>query len=118
MKRNVALWVVQGLLALLFIFAGWAKFAMSLEQMEPPGLALPGWFFHFIGTCEVLGAFGLVLPGIFRIKEWLTPLTAALLETIMAGAVSISWYELGFTSAILPLVTGIGLAVVGVGRRR
>ncbi|HEX4347845.1 MAG TPA: DoxX family protein [Vicinamibacterales bacterium] len=116
-KRNVALWVVQGLLALLFVFAGGAKFVMSVEQMQQGGVALPGWFLHFIGACEVVGGLGLVLPGIFRIKEWLTPLAAALLEVIMVGAVTLSWYGVGFTAAILPLVTGIGLAFVLFGRR-
>lgn len=116
MNRNVVLWVVQGLLALLFVFSGTMKFVMTVEQMQQGGVALPGWFLHFIGVCEVLGGFGLVLPGIFRIQEWLTPLDAALLEVIMAGAVSISWYTMGFTTAILPLITGVGLVFVLFGR--
>ena len=110
--------MVQGLLAVMFLFAGGAKFAMSVEQMQQGGMALPGWFLHFIGACEIAGAFGLVLPGVFKIKEWLTPLDAALLEVIIVGAVSISWYTMGIATAILPFVTGVGLAFVFVGRRR
>src|SRR5437879_11590246 len=59
---NVALWIVQGLLAALFLFAGGAKLVLPLDQMAGP-VALPGWFLRFLGVAEVLGALGLVLPG-------------------------------------------------------
>src|SRR5882762_2650328 len=63
---NVARWIVQGLLAALFLFAGSAKLVLPLDQMAGP-VALPGWFLRFIGVAEVLGALGLVLPGLLRI---------------------------------------------------
>src|SRR5712691_1282080 len=52
---NVALWIIQGLLAALFLFAGGAKLVMSADQMAGP-VALPVWFLRFIGVAEVLGA--------------------------------------------------------------
>src|SRR2546428_5480307 len=73
---NVALWIVQGLLAALFLFAGGAKLVLPLDQMAGP-VALPGWFLRFLGVAEVLGALGLVLPGLLRIRPGLTPLASA-----------------------------------------
>src|SRR6266545_6969772 len=80
-----ALWIVQGLLAALFLFAGGTKLVLPLDQMTGP-VALPGWFLRFIGVAEVLGALGLILPGLLRIRAGLTPLAAAGLVIIMIGA--------------------------------
>ena len=82
---NVLLWILQVLLAALFLFAGVMKLIMSPEQMAGP-VALPVGFLRFIGVCEVLGALGLVLPWLLRIKPGLTPLAAAGLVIIMIGA--------------------------------
>src|SRR5260370_2283560 len=71
-----ALWIVQGLLAALFLFAGGAKLALPLDQMAGP-VALPGWFLRFLGVAEVLGALGLILPGLLPIRPGLTPLASA-----------------------------------------
>src|SRR5437870_2100094 len=87
---NVALWVVQGLLAALFLFAGGAKLVLPLDQLAGP-VALPGWFLRFIGAAEVLGALGLVLPGLLRIRPGLTPLAAAGLVIIRIGATAVMW---------------------------
>src|SRR3989442_9509245 len=73
---NVALWIVQGLLAALFLFAGGAKLVLPLDQMAGP-VTLPGWFLRFLGVAELLGALGLVLPGLLRIRPGLTPLASA-----------------------------------------
>src|SRR3989442_15626355 len=82
---NVALWIVQGLLAALFLFAGGAKLVLPLDQMAGP-VALPGWFLRFLGVAEGLGALGLILPGLLRIRPGLTPLAAAGLVIVMIGA--------------------------------
>jgi|SRR5579862_4333306 len=114
---NRALWIVQILLALVFLFAGGAKFFVPLDQMTqgmPPALASAG-FIHFIGTCEILGAIGLILPSLLRIKPWLTPLAAAGLFIIMIGATVVSVPE-GFAVAALPLVVGLLVAFVAYGR--
>src|SRR5262245_19641265 len=67
-KTSVTLWIIQGLLAGLFLFAGSMKLITPLEvMMEQMTMPLPGWFLQFIGICEVLGAFGLVLPALLRI---------------------------------------------------
>src|SRR6266481_6035457 len=87
---NVALWIVQGLLAALFLFAGGAKLVLPLDQMTGP-VALPGWFLRLIGVAEMLGALGLVLPGLLRVRPGLTSLAAAGLVIIMIGATVIMW---------------------------
>src|SRR6267142_5794789 len=87
---NVALWIVQGLLAALFLVAGGAKLVLPLDQMTGP-VALPGWLLRFVGVAEVLGALGLVLPWLLRIKPGLTPLAAAGLVIIMVGATVVMW---------------------------
>ena len=60
-----ALWFVQGLLALLFLFAGGMKLIMPIEALSAQmAVPLPGAFLKFIGLAEVAGAIGLILPGV------------------------------------------------------
>ncbi len=58
-----ALWIIQGLLALLFLFAGSMKLIVPI-QMLTAQMPLPGLFLQFIGVAEVAGAIGLILPGL------------------------------------------------------
>ena len=88
---NIVLWIIQILLALMFLFAGGTKLVLPLDVLKSMGspnqVVLPGLLLRFIGVCEVLGALGLVLPGLLRIRPGLTPLAAAGLLIIMIGAV-------------------------------
>jgi uncharacterized membrane protein YphA (DoxX/SURF4 family) len=112
-----ALWVVQALLALLFVFAGVMKLVMPLDQLAGP-LPLPGAFIRFIGVVEVLGAIGLLLPGLLRIRPALTPLAAAGLVIIMIGATVFTLLGGGILTALIPLVVGVLCAFVAYGRWR
>jgi uncharacterized membrane protein YphA (DoxX/SURF4 family) len=114
---NIALWIIQVLLAALFLFAGGIKLVLPLEAMKGP-VELPGLFLRFIGVAEVLGGLGLILPGLLRIRPGLTPLAAAGLVIIMIGATVLSLATTGVGSAIIPLVTGILSAFVAYGRLR
>ena len=114
---NKTLWIVQGLLAALFLFAGGAKLVMSLDQMAGP-VALPEWFLRFIGVAEVLGAIGLILPGLLRIRPGLTPLAAAGLVIVMIGAAAYTLAAGEVASAPMPLVVGILCGFVAYGRWR
>ena len=114
---NVALWIVQGLLAALFLFAGGAKLVMSLDQMAGP-VALPGWFLRFIGVAEVLGALGLILPGLLRIRPGLTPLAAAGLVIIMLGATAIGLVGGMVVVALMNVVVALLAAFAAYGRWR
>jgi uncharacterized membrane protein YphA (DoxX/SURF4 family) len=119
---NIALWIIQVLLALLFMFAGGTKLVLSIETMRSMGspnqILLPGLFVRFIGVCEVLGALGLILPGLLRIRPGLTPLAAAGLVIIMIGATVLTFAGDGFAMALPPLVVGILAAFVAYGRWR
>src|SRR5512145_3292502 len=103
---NRALWVVQGLLALLFLFAGGTKLVLPLDQMSGP-VTLPGWFLRFLGVAEVLGGLGLILPGLLKIKPGLTPLAAAGLVIIMIGATGVTLAGGDVALALIPLVVGL-----------
>src|SRR5262245_56289176 len=81
-----ALWTVQGMLAALFLFAGGMKLVMPIEAMTAQMPEIPGAFLRFIGVAETLGALGLILPGLLRIRPGLTPLAAAGLVIILLGA--------------------------------
>lgn len=116
-RKNVALWVLQGVLAALFLFAGIMKLitptAALVEQSK-----LPGDFLHFIGVAEILGGLGLVLPGIFRIWRILTPLAAAGLAIIMFGATILMASRGEAGMAIVPFVVGLLCSAVLRGRWR
>jgi hypothetical protein len=114
---NVALWIVQGLLALLFLFAGGMKLVLPIEQVTAD-VPLPGWFLRFIGVAEVLGALGLILPGLLKIRPGLTPLAAAGLVIIMVGATALTLATGGGATALIPAATGILAAFVAYGRWR
>jgi len=112
---NRVLWVVQILLALLFLFAGGSKLFMSAAQLTGQ-TSMPAWFLRFIGVMEILGGLGLVLPGMLRIHTALTPLAAAGLSIIMIGAVVITIQTMGAATAILPFATGALALFVAYGR--
>jgi hypothetical protein len=110
-----ALWIVQALLALLFLFAGASKFIMSIEEMTRD-IHLPGTFLRFIGVAEIVGAIGLIVPSLFRIRPGLTPLAAAGLVIIMIGATVLSVMIGGVVMALMPFVVGLLAAFVAYGR--
>ncbi len=112
-----ALWIIQVLLALLFLFAGGTKLVLPLDQMTGP-VALPGWFLRFIGVCEVLGGLGLVLPTLLGIRPLLTPLAACGLVIIMIGATVVTLIGGDLLPALLPLVVGLLLVFVAYNRWR
>jgi len=112
-----AVWVVQAPLALVYLFAGGVKFTLPPEVLTAQFPA-PVLFFQFIGACEVLGALGLVLPGIFRVRTVLTPLAAAGLAVIMIGATFITLAVGLGAGALMPLALGLLAAFVAYGRTR
>ena len=112
-----ALWIIQGLLALLFVFAGGFKLYMPAEALEKE-TGLPGLFMRFIALCELLGGIGLILPSLLRIRPGLTPLAAVGLVVIMIGATVLTLGKGDVAPALAPLVVGLLLAFVAYGRWR
>ena len=117
MKRNTGLWIVQGLLAAMFLLAGGSKLVMSAAQMTAPGpVQLPVAFIRFIGVCETLGAIAMILPGLTGIRPGLTPLGAGGLVIIMIGATVVNIVNGPAAAAVLTAVFGLMAAYVVWGR--
>jgi len=110
-----ALWIVQVLLAALFVFAGGMKLVAPIEEIAKQ-TGLPGGFLRFIGVAELLGGLGLVLPGLTNTLTGLTPLAAAGLTIIMIGAVVLTLLISGVGSALFPFVVGLLTVFVAYGR--
>lgn len=91
---NIALWIVQGLLAVAYLAAGGMKVARSREQLVASGRF--DWMkdtsdagVKAVGTVEILGALGLVLPGLTGIAPILTPIAAVGLVIVQIGAIRV-----------------------------
>ena len=115
-KSSVALWTVQAILTALFLFAGIFKLVGPAAMMTK-GVAIPVGLLRFVGFVEMLGALGLVLPGIFRIHRELTPIAAAGLVIVMSGATGATVAQGQGAAAIVPAIVGILAAIVVAGRR-
>jgi hypothetical protein len=116
-KASITLWIVQGLLAALFLFTGVMKLVLPLEMLKGP-VPLPGLFVRFIGVAEVAGGLGLILPGLLHIRQSLTPLAAVGLVTIMTGATVVTLEGGVVAPALVPLVVGLLATFVAFGRRQ
>jgi uncharacterized membrane protein YphA (DoxX/SURF4 family) len=112
------LWIIQVLLAALFAFGGVVKLSMSLDELVAATGGMPGLLLQFVSVCELLGAVGLILPGLLRIRPGLTPLAAAGLVIIMIGATVSTLMTMGAAPALMPLVVGLLAAFVAYGRWR
>lgn len=114
-----SLWIVQGLLALLFLFTGGTKLLMPLAALtSQTPVPMSGLFVRFLGVAEVLGALGLVIPGLLHRWTGLTAFAAAGLALIMVGATVLTLVGGGGVLALIPLVVGLLAAFVVYGRSR
>jgi uncharacterized membrane protein YphA (DoxX/SURF4 family) len=116
--RSSALWTLQVLLTLLFLFAGSMKLLTPIEVMRAQmSLPLPDWFVYFTGIAECAGALGLILPGLLRIKRGLTPLAACGLVLVMIGATALTMLTAGVLPALFPALVGLLCALIASARR-
>jgi hypothetical protein len=116
MTKNRVLWVIQWLLAALFVFAGGMKLVMPIDELVAQS-HMSGGFLRFIGVVEVLGGLGLVLPGLTGIGPILTPLAAAGLVIVMIGATVVSLPG-GILTALIPFAVGVLAAWIALSRWR
>lgn len=112
-----ALWIIQGLLAASAPLSvrRRAKLVLPAAEMTKQMPMLSGSFLRFVGVCEVLGGIGIILPGLLRIQQWLTPLAAACLVVIMIGATVVTLMTGGGATALFPFATGLLLVFVAYG---
>lgn len=115
---NIALWILQALLALVFLAHG------ALFLAPPPDIAvqmdamLPRWFQVFLGAAEVAAAVGLTLPGLTRIQPWLISAAAVGVGVVMVGATILHVWRSEFSSSVVTFVLLLMAAFVGYGRWR
>ncbi|MEZ4660597.1 MAG: DoxX family protein [Caldilineaceae bacterium] len=108
---NIALWIVQVLLAVAFAFFGFPKVAQPLTElanMMPWVNDVPALLVRFIGVAEIAGALGLVLPGVTKIQPRLTAYAAAGLVLVMLlaaifHATRSEFGNIGFNAVLLVL---------------
>jgi hypothetical protein len=117
-KLHVVLWTLQALLALFFALASGAPKLLLPQEMLGMWMPLPDVFVHFIGVAEVLGALGLILPGLTRIRPGLTPLAACglVIVTLSATVYQLAGGRVG--NALFALGLGVIVAIVAYGRWR
>ena len=113
------LWAVQILLALVFVAAGMMKVTQPREKL----IQRMAWVENtsdstvkLIGTVEILGALGLVLPAALGIAPWLTPLAAAGLAVVMVLATVTHLRRGELTNVVVNLVLLALAAFVAVER--
>ena len=114
---NIALWIMQVLLAVVFLMAGAFKATQTKEKVVEGGLnsleAMSPNTIRTIGILELLGALGVVLPMLTGILPWLTPLAAAGLALTMVGAIMTHLRRSEYPNAAINLVLmGMALFVV------
>jgi hypothetical protein len=88
---NIALWIVAGVLGVVFLLAGSTKLFLPREKLaRAPG---GGWVWDFspgfvrsLGAVEIVGVVGLILPAALGIANVLVPLAALGLGLVMVGA--------------------------------
>lgn len=119
---NVLLWVAQGLLAAVFLFAGGMKLVLPVAELTRQ-MPLPEVFLRATGVVEVLGALGLVLPGLLHRRPMLTSAAAVGLVLVMCGATGVALATAspatgGLAGALIPVAVGLVLTGVAYGRWR
>ncbi|MFN0071941.1 MAG: DoxX family protein [Chloroflexota bacterium] len=115
---NATLWVLQVLLAIFMgLASGFPKLFVPLEMIaDSMPIPLPEAFIKFIGVCEVLGALGLILPGITHIRPMLTPLAALGLGLIALGAVGYQLLAGQSGNAVFAAAVALIAGFIGYGR--
>jgi putative oxidoreductase len=117
-KMTVALWVVQVLLAAVFLPAGVLHgfhYERARAQLQWPA-AVPRGVMTFIGVSEILGAVGLILPAVTRNLPWLTPLAALGLASIMVLAIGFHFTRREYPNSAFNAVLLVLTAFVAYGR--
>ena len=119
---NAGLWVLQGLLAALFLFSGGMKSTQSEQKLVVSGQTgvegLPPTLIRFIGICEIFGAVGLILPRLSNVMPLLTPVAAGGLGLIMMLAAIVHYRRNEAGTVLLNILILLGCTAVAYGRLR
>lgn len=115
---NIVLWVLQVLLAALYVWHGWLFLSPPAEFVDIMNEQFAPWFRIFIGAAEVLAAVGLILPGVTRVLPQLVAWAAAGLMIVMASATVLHIVRAEYASAIMAAVLFILVTFVAYMRWR
>ena len=117
---HVILWILQGVLAVIFAIAGVTHFLPpeALPEAMRGVAELPAGVPYFIGTVEILAALGLILPGLTGIQTRLTPLASAGLILVMVGAIVWHAQREEFPNIVLNVILAVIAVFVAYGRWR
>jgi uncharacterized membrane protein YphA (DoxX/SURF4 family) len=117
---RIALWTCQVLLAIAFALSGAMKLGpLPAEALQAKGaVVLSEGLIRFIGVVELLGAVGVVVPALLRVKPWLTPLASAGLAVVMVLAVAFHVVNGEAAHTPAPLALGAIAVFVSWGRFR
>ena len=121
---NIVLWILQGLLAALFLMVGFMKVSQSKTAILESAGERMAWIedvsdsnLRLIGILEILAGIGLILPQVTGILSWLTPLAAVGLILTMVGAMTLHARRGNESQAIVMNLVLLGLAAfVAYGR--
>jgi uncharacterized membrane protein YphA (DoxX/SURF4 family) len=115
---NIALWILQVLLALAILAHGLLFLFPPAAIADQMNAALPRWFQLFLGVAEVAAGIGLTLPGMTRILPWLVVWAAGGVMIVTASATVFHLARREFSSAATTLVLLAIAAFVAYGRRK
>lgn len=116
---NIALWVLQVLLGLVFGFHSYFRLRPSPERMQSGMsyvLEMPVSLRLFAGIAEGLAGLALVIPPLLRVLPWLTPLAAAGLVLLVLGAIVFHVRRREYPNVGFNAVLGVLAAHVAWGR--
>ena len=116
---NIALWFLQILLGLAFVFHAYVLLRPSPERLQSGMsyvLEMPARLRMFAGVAEGLAGIGLILPALLRTLPWLTPVAAAGLVVLMLGAIFFHVRRREYPNIGLNAVLGGLAAIVAWGR--
>ena len=115
---NSVLWIIQTVLALLFLLAGGPKVFLPLNTLQriiPLAKTIPTTM-RLIGISELLGVIGLLVPGLTGIQPWLTVAAALGLAIVVIGALVVHTRDREFSRLGLPAMMLLLALVVAFGR--
>ena len=118
---NISLWVAQGILAAMFLMAGAMKASQPVEQLAvslPWVTEVPTALVRFIGISEFLGAVGLILPSLLRIKPKLTVYAAIGIAAVMLFALIFHISQGEFSVIGMNIIIGLIAVFIAWGRTK